>query len=243
MSTPKEGGPAFQTDLVVRGAELPAAQQISVESVAERIMTGELTPEKLAMMKDLLAMSREAQFAAALAELEAELPVIVASTPIPNRGKYERFEDMMQKIQPLLSRHRFSVRFSQTNAGGVVTETCHLRHASGHEVSNSYSVRSGRRADNEAQADLMASTTAKRKALQHALNIVVRQDALEEEHDARFEGGPITQAQAEELSRRVSETNSDRAAFLRFAGAPDFFSIPSAKYAILDASLKKKERR
>ena len=63
--------------------------------------------------------------------------------------------------------------------------------------------------------------------------------------DAGIEGDPndkVTKEQAFELERRVSETNSDRAAFLRFAGATSFDEIAANRYAECDAQLRRKER-
>ena len=101
------------------------------------------------------------------------------------------------------------------------------------------------KADSETQADLKAGTTAARKAFQLALNIVIRQDCLSEEDvDASLIGsGVVTAQQADELSRRVAETNSDRAAFLRFAGnVKAFKDIPASCYERCDAMLSRKER-
>ena len=76
-----------------------------------------------------------------------------------------------------------------------------------------------------------------------ALNVTIQQDCLNEENDAGLEGGPITLEQAFELERRVKETNSNVAAFLKFAGAASFKDIPSGKYLILDDFLRQKEQR
>ena len=101
------------------------------------------------------------------------------------------------------------------------------------------------RADSDTQADCKAATTAKRNALCNALNIVIRQDCLNEENDAGIEGDPndfVTAAQADELERRAKETNSNIAAFLQFARAKSFETIQASKYAELDLMLSRKER-
>lgn len=51
----------------------------------------------------------------------------------------------------------------------------------------------------------------------------------------------VTPAQAEELEDRVNLTNSDKLAFLKFAGATKFREIPAGKYAALNELLRKKE--
>ncbi len=62
------------------------------------------------------------------------------------------------------------------------------------------------------------------------------------DNDARLEGGSVTSEQAFELERRVAETNSNKEAFLKFAGARTFAEIPAVKYSILDDQLSRKEK-
>lgn len=183
----------------------------------------------------------ERQFNAAFVKLQSEIPVIIATSVIPNRGKYERFEDVMRQIQPALTANDFSVSFSQSFTDNRIIETCHLKHAAGHSQPNSFGVRLGGKADSETQADCKASTTAKRNALLNALNIVIRQDFLqEEEDDARHVGSSITQEEADTLRDWVDETGSDRAAFLKYAGAEKFEDIPANRLPELQKILAKK---
>lgn len=217
------------------------AQGLSIEQVFQAVIEKQISPENIAVMRELLAMSAEQKFSAAFVALQADLPTIVAKSIIPNRGKYERFEDLMEVIGPLLTKHGFTVSFSMDFKENRILETCHLTHG-GHTRSNSFAVRSGK-ADSDTQADCKAATTAKRNALCNALNLVIRQDCLDSDHDAGIEGGPITPDQAFELERRVNETGSNRATFLRVAGANSFKEILSGKYDVLDSMLREKESR
>lgn len=222
----------------------PANQNINLAAIAKHVMTGDLTPEKLGMLKELVAMDAARQFTAAFNALQAEMPTIVASTPIQNRGKYEKFEDVMRQIAPLLTKHGFTVSFNQDFEQTRVIETCHLSHVGGHSRSSSFAVRVSK-ADSETQSDVKAATTAKRKALQDALNIVIRQDVLNEENDAGLEGDPnafVTAEQADELEGRTKMTNSNIPAFLNLAGAKKFAEIPANRYAELDGLLRRKEQ-
>lgn len=184
----------------------------------------------------------ERQFNAAFVKLQSELPVIVATSVIPNRGKYERFEDVMRQIQPALTANGFTVSFSQGFTENRVTETCKLKHAAGHSEENSFSVRLGGKADSETQADCKASTTAKRNALLNALNIVIRQDVLQDEDDARIEGTFITQQEADSLRDWVEAVEADEAAFLEYAGAKKYEEIFSSRLETLHAMLRRKEK-
>lgn len=216
----------------------------------KKVVEGGVTESNVAALDKLLAVYErlddkraEREFSTAFVELQHDLPVIVASSVIPNRGRYERFEDVMRVVSPLLVKHGFSVSFSMDFKENRIVETCHLKHVGGHSQSNSFAVRAGGKADSDTQADCKAATTAKRNALLNCLNIVIRQDVLNEEHDATIEGEPISFDKAQYLRELVKETNSDEASFLRFANASKYEEILSGKYDTLVAALHKKQRR
>lgn len=222
----------------------------SVGEMLQSLVTRGVTTDNAAAMEKLVALyermedrKAERAFTSAFVALQADMPAITATTVIPNRGKYERFEDVMRVVGPLLQKHGFTVSFSMDFNENRVLETCHLKHVGGHSQSNSFAVRTGRKADSDTQADCMAATTAKRNALLNALNIVIRQDCLTSDNDPHIEGGFITPEQAAELEHRIAMTNSDRAKFLKLAGAASFKEIAIGKYQVLDELLRQKEQR
>ena len=227
-----------------------ARTQPTPMDLLQAAMAGGITPENIAVVERMAALAErfeernaEKEFNRAFAALQADMPVIVASTPIQNRGKYEKYEDLMRVVGPLAAKHGFSLSFSNDFKDGRIVETCTLRHAGGHSASNSFAVR-GRKADNDTQSDCMAATTAKRNALCNALNIVIRQDCLTEENDPRMESDRcITEEQAEELERRCALANVNREAFMAFAGAKTYREIRADRYDDIDQMLAKKERR
>lgn len=229
---------------------MPVARpEPSVASMLQTVIERGVTQENVSALEKLVSLyermqdkDAEKQFAASFVALQSDMPTIVAKSVIPNRGKYERFEDLMEVIRPLLTKHGFVATFSMDFKDNRILETCHLTHVGGHSRQNTFAVRSGGKADSETQADCKAATTAKRNALCNALNIVIRQDCLNEEHDAAIEGGPISSEQAFELERRVMETESNKVAFLKFAGARSFAEISSGKYEVLSGFLARKER-
>lgn len=229
--------------------QLATQQEPSVTLMLAKIIEGGITEQSVGVLEKMCALkermdAREAerQFTVAFNALQNDTPVIVASSVIPNRGKYERFEDVMRVVGPLLIRHGFAVSFAQEADDKRIKVTCHLRHIGGHTVSTPFAVRLGGRADSDTQADCKASTTAKRNALLQALNIVIRQDVFQNEDDARIEGGFITPEEAAELEQWVESLGADRKKFLEFAGAPTFAEIPTSKLEMLQDSLRKKEK-
>jgi hypothetical protein len=220
-------------------------QELNIAVIADRVMAGEMTNEKLSLIERLVAMDAERKFAAAFVSLQSEMPKVQAKTPVPNndgtvRYRFAAFEDIMDQVQPLLLKYGFTVTFSSRFENARVIQTCTLQHAGGHKRMNEFAVRvgSGPPKASEAQADGAASTYAKRFALTDALNIVIEKDS-----DARLEGGQVTQEQADELERRLKMINGDVGAFLKLAGAKTFAEISSVKYDILDQFLQMKERR
>jgi len=188
------------------------------------------------------AKNNERAFNRAFHAFQSEKPEIVAQSIIPNRGKYERFEDVMHVIEPLLIKNGLSVSFTQSADEKRITVTCHLRHVDGHSVSTPFAVRLGGKADSDTQQDCKASTTAKRNALLQALNIVIRQDYLQEESPSN-EGGYVTQAQADTLRDLVEQTGSDKAKFLAYADAKTFEEVYAERFEQLEKTLVAKLRK
>ena len=65
-----------------------------------------VTQENAAAFKELVLLSEHMEerraardFNEAFVRLQAELPTIVAKTIIPNRGKYEKYEDILKMLQ------------------------------------------------------------------------------------------------------------------------------------------------
>lgn len=237
--------------LATQEAIAPVASSFNIAELYAAVIQKGITAENVAVLGDLLKLQErqeqrqaERDFNAAFVALQHDLPVIVASTVIKNRGKYERFEDVMDKVGPLLVKHGFTVSFSQVEGDKKISQTCKLRHIAGHSQENSFTVRVSGNADSETQADCKASTTAKRNALLNALNIVIRQDALQdEENDASLEGERVTRDQAQVLREMVRDTASNEGAFLRYATADTFENIPASKYNMLFAQLQQKARK
>lgn len=252
---PPDPQPTYQPPAVATHSHLPSpisnlpppAPELNLQVIADRILTGELTSEKLGMIKDLLAMNAERKFATAFVTLQGEIPKVMATRAVPNndgtvRYNFAPYEEIMATVSPLLSKHGFTITFSTEYDGPRIVKLCELQHESGHKKVNKFAVRigSGPPKANESQADGAAGTYAKRQALCDCLNIVIEHDS-----DARAESAePITAAQAEELERRVALIDgSNHAKFLQFAGgAARYADIPASEYPRLDEFLQSKER-
>lgn len=229
----------------------PQAVALSPAEMMQSMIRSGVTADNVAAFTELVKLSEHMEdrkaakdFAVAFNDLQAEMPKVQAVQAVPNNDGTVRYmfcpyEELMRQVAPMLHKHGFSVTFSNRFDEGRLVAICTLTHVSGHSKSNEFTVRIGKGppGSSETQADGAAGTYAKRFALINALNIVVEKDT-----DARIIGGKITKAQAESLRKRVLETGSDEALFLKYAQAATFEDIAESMFDTLDASLRKKER-
>jgi hypothetical protein len=225
----------------------------SVGALMQAVIEKGITPDTVGVMERLCELRRQvkaddarAAFAAAFVELQAEMPVIHATKTIPAkdgsiRSAFAPYEEIMRQVAPLLKKHGFTVSFSKKFNEGRVSAFCTLMHCAGHEKTNEYQVRIGQGPPgcSESQADGAAHMYAMRGALRDALGITVA--GLD--NDAREVGPAIEWDKAENLRQRVLETKSSEAAFLKFAGATSYETIPANRWNDLDALLRAKEGR
>ncbi len=219
--------------------------------LAEFIQRG-ITAENVAAFTQLVelkermdAKGAEREFAAAFVGLQGETSKVVATRKVDEKAdgsfryKFAAYEDIMAMVQPLLTRHGFSVAFDTQVGDTRLVSICTLLHKGGHARQNSFAVRYTKPpGSSDAQGDMSTKSYAKRGALCDALNITIDKD-----DDARLEGGPISADEAKELHRRVRAVAGDEAKFLKLAGAAHFEAIPSGKMDVLLDFLERKEKQ
>ncbi len=216
----------------------------------------------LSKMMDLYERNEKRQaekdFAAALTELQGETIRVQATKAVDVKNGVPRYtfapyEEIMATVQPMLTKHGFSVTFDTKIDGDRLYSVCTLTHKAGHSRSNQFAVRFGKPpGSSDAQGDMSTKSYAKRGALCDALNI-----SIDHDDDARMIGKPIGKAIAEDLLNRVKLTGSDMISFLKFAGVTlppkaeienydpiEFFEqISDERFEQLDEILKRKEAR
>ena len=117
-------------------------------NMLERLVTNpdvDLTKlEKLIELKERTAKTdAEAQFNAAYALMQGELPIVVEYGK-GERGErggsygYARFEDIVEVCRPIMARHGFGIRFEHTREGTLQVCTGILSHAAGHSISDRF---------------------------------------------------------------------------------------------------------
>jgi hypothetical protein len=190
------------------------------------------------LMERLQDKKIEQEFDDAFALLQSEMTQVRAMKAVGTMYKYATYEDIMGQVQPLLTKHQFSVSFDTVPSDGKITVDCILSRR-GHKRKNSYTCRigTGRNGMSEPQTDGAAASTAQRNALCDALNIVINHS----DNKANV-GAPITAAQAADLKARVLACGIDAMRFLKWAKVPSFEAIKNEFYAEADAELRSREK-
>lgn len=183
-------------------------------------------------------------FADAVAAFQAECPQIKKARQINLGGgqgpSYASIDDIMQQVQPLLTRHGLSVAYSADIAeGGKLHATCTIRKGSHREVSNITLPVPQQMKVNDTQKMGAALSYAKRYALCAALNITV----TDQDRDAGGLEQTVGPGQIAEINARLEKLEpGTRARFLAWLGVERVEDIPAARYpqAIgnLDAKVK-----
>jgi hypothetical protein len=198
--------------------------------------------ELVALKEHLEDRDSERSFARDFTALQTELGTFRATKVVPDKQGNQKYcylpyEEIMARVQPLLTRFGFSLSFSTDFRDNRIVQTCTLQHAGGYHRDYTAFCRagSGPPGCNESQADGSAQTYAKRYALCNCLNITVERDT-----DARNEGGEISAEQADTLRKMVMACGADEGRFLTFAGAFQYEDISAGRYSELLAMLRRK---
>lgn len=223
---------------------------LMLQGALTNIQSGQLTEQHVGVLKGMMELyerneARQSQkdFAAALTALQGETIRVIATKAVDVKdGKprytFAPYEEIMKTVQPMLTRHGFSITFDTEVGDTRLTSICTLTHAGGFSRSNRFAVRYGKPpGSSDAQGDMSTKSYAKRGALCDALNI-----SIDHDDDARVEGSAISQEDADDLRDWVESTNSDKALFLKHAGAATFEEITSARLPELQALLRKKSK-
>lgn len=116
VSAPSEA--ANMMSVIARAAADPACDLDKMERL-------------MAMHERMTARQAQAEFADALASLQADLPSITERGDAAGRYKFALWEDINQAIKPILLRHGFALSF-RTDTGNGITVTGVLSHRNGH---------------------------------------------------------------------------------------------------------------
>lgn len=230
---------------------LPAVTSLSILEAAVR---GGINKENVEVVERLVALRRDEMneeskraFAKAFFQLRKSMPELYADKSAKNNSgqvayTYCSEEEISRMLEPHLFQHGFTMLFGQRQEDSRTIAVVTLIHEGGHSETREFSVRAGNTnaMKDATAADAGSTTTAWRHLMIKMFGLKSR---IRSDQDPRLEGGFITTAQADELERRVAETNSDKVKFLQYAGAKCYSEIRSERYPELDGLLAKREGR
>lgn len=225
---------------------------LMLQGALANIQSGQITEQHVGVLKGMMELyerneARQSQrdFAVALTALQGETIRVQATKAVDVKdGKprytFAPYEDIMKAVQPMLTRHGFSVTFDTEAGTDRLTSILTLTHASGHFRTNRFAVRYGKPpGSSDAQGDMSTKNYAKRGALCDALNISIGHD-----DDARSIGDYVTPEQADELRRRAKACGANEANLLIYLDkAVDYEHVPAARYSDAIAQIEKKEAK
>jgi len=188
-------------------------------------------------------------FDEAIAAAKAEIPTIFKNRLVDFTGKsgirtHYRHEDLgeiARTVDPILSKHGLSYRWSTASDQAGVTVTCIVSHRDGHVEKNTLTAgrdESGNK--NHIQAIGSAITFLQRYTLKAALGLAASND-----DDGKSSGGgaTVTPEQATAITDLALEVKADMTGLLEFFDAPSISDIGAKKFAQVIAMLNQKKAR
>jgi hypothetical protein len=240
----------------------------SVLAIIERMATNPAVDvdrlEKLLNMHDrVVARQASNRYRAALAEMQAELPIIERKGRIvvrekTNTGKrdgevqqstaYAKWEDIVQAIQPILCKHNFSLTHRTSMAAdGRIQVTSILAHSvpldpqTGHQEETSLTLpfdTTGSK--NNVQAIGSAISYGKRYTGSALLGLVTHGDD-DDASSAAAEIETVSEEQLAQLIARSKEVKANIPAFCKFYKIAAIADLPAAQFDDAMAIFSKKE--
>lgn len=177
---------------------------------------------------------------AAFAAMQPELPLVEKRGRGHNDKKYARFEDVMQDIRPKLALHGFSISFRTSNKDGRVIVTGVLAHRDGHAEETTLDLPSDTSGSKNAVQAIGSSTSYGKRYITFSLLGIAARDE-DDDGKAAGAGEAVSDKQAAELRKLVTETGGNIDGFLRIAQAETIPDIRAKDYEGLKKMLLAKK--
>jgi hypothetical protein len=191
----------MNTAVAERKADVPMVSEAAafiqvIERAASNKDVDVAKLEKLLDMQErILAKNAEMAFNSAMAEMQAELPIITERGEIrvagTLRSRYAKFEDINEEVKPVLKQHGFAMTF-KVNTDTVCKVTGILVHRAGHreqtEIVLPYDISGSK---NNVQAIGSSVSYGKRYVMEALLNLTSRG----QDDDGKGTQGPAPDAE------------------------------------------------
>lgn len=220
---------------------MPVPKPTLAQVIIERIREGaslEETKEYYRFLREIQADEAKVAYAADFVAMQGELPEIPRLGKIDiGRGKpqqFARWEDIAEKIKPVLHKFGFGIQFEIKDNENSVTATAILLHRGGHFTTNPKTLpldKSGSK--NIVQAYGSTQSYAQRYAVNGLLGIASRG----EDNDATGTNGPqssdeffVTPEQIAKLEKMLERTGRSVETFCQKFRLNNIGQLPASKY-------------
>ncbi|MBD1602414.1 ERF family protein [Pseudomonas typographi] len=178
----------------------------------------------MAMHERMQARDAEAEFNAAMAAMQSDIPSIAERGAIvvngQKRSDYATFEDINDVIKPIMQRHGFAITFKVENVPSGLSVTGILMHRTGHRESTTMLLpldTSGSK--NAVQAVGSSTSYGKRYVMSALLNLTTRGE--DDDGHAAVPATTVTEIQARQLQALLNRcSDKAKAAFENAHGTP-----------------------
>lgn len=201
--------------------------------------------ERLIQMQERV-MDRNAKsaFAAALAAMQPELPVIAERGAIDlGRGPKQRYalwEDINDAIKPVLAKHGFALSFRTGQDEGKITVTGILTHREGHsEETTMYLPADTSGSKNAVQAVGSSTSYGKRYTATALLNLTSRGED-DDGTGSSATAEKINEMQLQQLVKLADDVGADKIAFCKYLKIASLADLAARDYRRAVAALNKK---
>ena len=235
---------------------LPAAQQASPDTLLDLIeRLAKDTTVDLDRVERLIALRARMMYAAALADMQVELPEIQkhGRITIPGQNKageankpiqYALWEDINEGIKPILAKHGFAISFRTGQApDGKLTVTGILSHAGGHQEETTMTLPYDSTGSKNTVQSIGSSTSyGKRYTAAALLNLTARG----EDDDGKTGGSvPIDQQQLTALVNLIAAVGGKRSealtkGLLKYLKIESLDQLPSSRFEDAKAAIEAK---
>lgn len=193
----------------------------------------------LAMHERMVGRQAQAEFAADLAAMQAELPSI-GERGQADRYKFALWEDINQAIKPVMQRFGLALTFRTETQDGKITVTGVLSHRSGHQEKTSITLTADTSGSKNAVQAVGSSTSyGKRYTAGALLNLTSHgedDDAFSATSDY------ITEAQEINLRERLEACGANIPGFLKFLKVESLSAIRTKDFGKAVKAVEAKER-
>ncbi|WP_036306117.1 ERF family protein [Methylopila sp. 73B] len=196
----------------------------------------------LEMQRQVRADNAKRAFSAGLAEMQPDLPRIAERGKGHNDKRYALWEDVNEKIRPVLARHGFALTFRTGQGDGKISVTAVLTHREGHsEETTMFLPSDASGSKNPVQAVGSSTSYGKRYTALALLNITTGGE--DDDGKAAGVGDLISDEQLEDLRALVAKTDADVRRFCSAYRIDALPNLPAAKFDDAMAKLRQKEAR